>query len=61
METRQSRFAVVGNVHRMAVQDEQHLQRRTDEWLMCVLLSGVLTQTVHPYVMPWVEKGLRKP
>jgi hypothetical protein len=26
--------------------------------VLCVLLSGVVTQAIHPYVVPWVEKAL---
>ncbi len=26
--------------------------------ILCVMLSGVATQVIHPYVVPWVEKAL---
>lgn len=28
--------------------------------VLCVLLSGVVTQAIHPYVVPWVEKVLNR-
>lgn len=28
--------------------------------VLCVLLSGVLTQVIHPYVVPWVEKAVNR-
>jgi len=28
--------------------------------VLCVLLSGIVTQAVHPYVVPWVEKALNR-
>ena len=28
--------------------------------VLCVLLSGLVTQAIHPYVVPWVEKGINR-
>jgi len=28
--------------------------------VLCVLLSGVVTQAIHPYVVPWVEKVVNR-
>ena len=28
--------------------------------VLCVLLSGVVTQAIHPYVVPWVETALNR-
>jgi hypothetical protein len=28
--------------------------------VLCVLLAGVVTQTIHPYVVPWVEEALNR-
>lgn len=28
--------------------------------VLCVLLSGVVTQAIHPYVVPWVEKAMNR-
>lgn len=28
--------------------------------VLCVLLSGVVTQAIHPYVVPWVEKAVNR-
>ncbi len=28
--------------------------------VLCVLLAGVVTQVIHPYVVPWVERALNR-
>ena len=28
--------------------------------VLCVLISGVVTQAIHPYVVPWVEKAMNR-